>query len=115
MSLGESIPIRLLLENRGTLPVEIEMTGEPLAFDFVVRSSDGEEVWRRLEGVPVESILNVLPIAPGEILEFADVWHQQRNGGGQVPPGEYTVQGLLPVVGEPLGWVTGPQRLRIDD
>lgn len=114
MASGESIPMRLILENRGSVPMQLELGGEPLAFDFVVTSSDGSVVWRRLEGVPVESVLRVLPIAPGEVLQFEDVWHQQRTGGGQVAPGDYTVYGVLPVVGEDPGWVTETHQLRIE-
>lgn len=98
--------MRLVLENRGDTPVEVELTGRPIAFDLVVLATDGSEVWRRLEGVAVDLILQPRTLGPGEALDFTDTWPQHDDQGRQVSPGTYRVQGILPVVDVTGGWGT---------
>jgi hypothetical protein len=112
---GQPVPMTLVLENHGTTPVEVGLGGEPIAFDFTVRDARGAEIWRRLEGVAVESILHLRTVGPGETLEFADVWHQRDNRGRPIPPGDYEVTGILPVVDSPDGWRTDSETLRVEE
>lgn len=69
---GQPVPLRLTLTNRGDRPVEVELTGQPIAFDLAVVASDGTEVWRRLVGVPIEAILQPRTLAPGQEIAFSD-------------------------------------------
>ncbi|MQA89082.1 MAG: hypothetical protein GEU90_02425 [Gemmatimonas sp.] len=113
-SAGQPVAMTLMLENQGEEEVEIGLGGQPIAFDFIVRDTQGREVWSRLEGVPIESILQLRTIGPGEVMEFTDVWDQRTNSGLPVEPGTYEVSGVLPVVDEPDGWQTDTETLRIE-
>src|SRR5690606_18661121 len=63
---GEPVPLRLVLENHGFHPEEVDMSGETLAFDAVVFSLDGFEVWSRLEMSFMPQILQTRTLGPGE-------------------------------------------------
>jgi hypothetical protein len=110
---GVAVPFKLVLENRGDQPADVELGGDPISFDLSVRSSDGSEVWRRLEGVATADILISRTVAPGAAIEFADTWPQRSNKGRAVGPGVYRVRGILPVVGVPGGWGTEIKTLTI--
>lgn len=110
----EPVPMRLVLENHGDQPVEVGLGGAPIAFDFIVLDPDGQEVWSRLEGLAVEAILRPQTVGPGEAVDFLDAWDQRDNRGRRVAPGSYRVRGVLPVVGEPRGWGTETQVVRIE-
>jgi hypothetical protein len=73
--------------------------GGPRAIDLVVHDAVGRIVWRRLAGTTLLMVLGIRELAPGESLEFADVWPQQDQSGRPVPPGSYRLAGIVP--GEP--------------
>jgi hypothetical protein len=102
---GEPVPITLRLTNTAKRGVELYLTGRTVTFDIIVARPDGQVVWRRLEHVATQQILQIKMLAPGETFELKDVWRQA------VEPGEYTLTGVLPTGGEPLR--TAPARLRI--
>jgi hypothetical protein len=77
--------------------------GRTIAFDLVVRSPDGRVVWRRLEGQSIPAILQIRTPAPGEALALSDTWTQRGGDRRAVPPGTYSVEGVLPTdAPEPL-------------
>jgi len=86
---GRAVPITLRLTNVSPRAVEAHFLGREIAFDIVVSRADGTPVWRRLEGAIVPGILQVRMIAPGETLEWRDVWRPAN-------PGRYRLQGILP-------------------
>ncbi|MEJ7809610.1 MAG: BsuPI-related putative proteinase inhibitor [Gemmatimonadaceae bacterium] len=98
----EAVPIVLRVRNAGRERVELMLTGRPVAFDLVVMGADRTVVWRRLHGAAVSSMLQATLVGPGETLEFTERWLQQDNAGGAVPPGTYSIQGILPVEGGQL-------------
>lgn len=93
---GERVPITLRLTNASHLPVEAHFVGRTITFDIVVARKGGPEVWRRLRGATVQGILQIRMLAPGETLEFKDVWDQRTDAGAPAGAGDYTVQGILP-------------------
>lgn len=99
---GDSVPMALRVENAGDDPVELRLTGRPVAFDLIVMGEGGETVWRRLEGATVPQVLVLMSLAPGEALAFEDSWDQLSNAGSRVAPGTYTVRGELPAEGRRL-------------
>jgi hypothetical protein len=107
------VPLRMILENRGERSVEVGLGGSPIAFDFVITTAEGRQVWSRLEGVPVEAILQPRTLMPGESITFTDSWHQRDDRGRRVQPGTFRVRGVLPVVDVPEGWGTEPLTLEI--
>lgn len=93
---GSRVPMMLRVANTGRDSVVLGLTGRPTAFDFVVAAEDGTEVWSRLHDETVSMILELRPLAPGEVLEFTHEWNQQDNDRRDVAPGVYYVHGILP-------------------
>ena len=108
---GEAVAIALRLTNSSDRAVELYLTGRSITFDIVVARPDGQIVWRRLQHVPTQQILQVRTLAPGETLELTDRWQQRTDSGTPVVPGDYTVTGVIPTDRQPLR--TAPTRLRI--
>jgi hypothetical protein len=108
---GEPVPILLRLTNTGARTLNLYLTGRTITFDIIVARSDGQVVWRRLEHVTSQQIVQVKTLAPGETFELKDLWHQRTNAGTDAAPGDYTVTGVIPTDGPPLR--TAPARLRI--
>ena len=102
---GEPVPIRLRLTNTGARTLNLYLTGRTITFDIIVALSDGQVVWRRLEHVTSQQIVQVKTLAPGETFEMKDVWK------ATVDPGDYTVTGVIPTDGPPLR--TAPTPLRV--
>jgi hypothetical protein len=108
---GEPVPITLRLTNTGGRALTLYLTGRSITFDIIVARLDGDVVWRRLEHVASQQILQVKTLAPGETLELKDQWRQRTNAGAAAPTGDYTVTGVIPTDGQPLR--TAPVRLRV--
>ena len=108
---GETVPITLRLTNTGSRTVTLYLTGRSITFDITVARPDGDVVWRRLEHVASQQILQVKTLAPGETLELKERWRQRTNAGAAAPPGDYTVKGVIPTDGQPLR--TAPAPLRV--
>lgn len=92
---GEPVPVTLRVTNTGKQPVELYLTGRPVAFDIIVARPGGEIVWRRLQGETVAAILQVRILASGDSLEFKDEWNQRTDAGESVEAGDYTLRGVL--------------------
>ena len=93
---GATVLIAIRLTNVADRPLELQFVGRTIAFDVVVADDQGGVVWRRRERETVPAILQVMRLAPGETLEVRDRWRQRTNAGGRAPPGDYTIQGVLP-------------------
>lgn len=96
---GEPVRFTLRVANAGGRPATLYLQGRPPAFDLVVHDDVGRIVWRRLAGATLLMVLGIRELAPGESLEFADVWPQSDQSGRPVPPGRYRLAGIVP--GEP--------------
>lgn len=94
ISSGQSLDLRLSLENTCQDSVEAYLGGRP-AYDFLVTGTEGEEVWRWSHGEAIQAILEVKVLGPGEALVFEAAWDLRSNEGGAVPPGRYQVRGIL--------------------
>jgi hypothetical protein len=91
---GTPVPLTLTLRNTSHGPVELTLGGRP-AYDVIVTTPDGQEVWRWSHGQAIQAILELKTLAPGEELEFAAVWEQRDNAGRPVPAGTYWMRGVL--------------------
>jgi Intracellular proteinase inhibitor len=109
---GEPVPVVLRLTNRTERPLTMTLQGRPLAFDVTVTGPDGATVWRRLEGMVVQSILAVRTLAPAESLTFEAAWDGRRRDGSTAPPGRYLVVGKL-LTDTPEGLATRPTPLEL--
>ena len=86
---GEPVPIVLRVRNVGDKPLELYLTGQPIAFDITITRADGTQVWRRLEGAAISAILRIEVLGPREVLEFKDAWDQRQDDGKPAGPGVY--------------------------
>lgn len=93
---GEPVPITLRAKNLGAQPLDLYLRGREIAFDIIVTGAGGV-VWRRLEGRKAAAILQVRTLRPGESLELSDTWGQQTSRGIPAGPGDYMVEGSLPM------------------
>jgi len=82
--------------------MDLYLTGRSITFDIIIARPDGEVVWRRLQHVATQQILQVKHLAPGETLELTDRWHQRTDAGAPLTPGDYVVTGVIPTDREPL-------------
>jgi len=92
---GKPVPVTLRLTNTSDAPVTVYLTGRTITFDIIVERA-GEVVWRRLDHVATQQIVQVKTLAPGETLELRARWR------AAAPPGNYTVTGVIPTDREPL-------------
>jgi hypothetical protein len=109
---GDTVEIVLRIRNDGPKPIDLELSGRPVAFDVIVRGPDGKEVWRRLEGAAVASILMLLTLQPGEGRDFPAQWTQEDQAGRSVAPGRYVLHGVLPMGRRQM--TTAPRELIIE-
>jgi hypothetical protein len=109
---GEAVPIAIRIGNTADRTIELHLQGRTVTFDLIVRRGDSV-VWRRLEGESVQAILQLRPLAPGEVLVLEDTWRQEDNAGRRVGPGEYSVSGSVPTDGAPI--LAGPVPIMIGD
>ena len=91
---GETVQIKLTLQNVSDGPVNLVLGGRP-PFDFVVSTADGKQVWHWKCAKITPLALDNKTLEPGEELEFVGEWEQVDNRGEPVPPGVYLVRGVL--------------------
>jgi len=108
---GTPVPLTLKLRNTSHRSVELTLGGRP-AYDFVVTTPDGLEVWRWSHGQAIQAILELKTLRPGEELVFTAEWAQRDNEGRSVPAGTYWVRGVLNLE-PPVQLETEPQSLSI--
>ncbi len=62
---GVTVPITIRLENRGTRPLDLHLTGRPIAFDLVVSDPEGRVLWRRMDDEVLSMVLQLRTLEPG--------------------------------------------------
>ena len=91
---GQTVNLKLIWRNLTDKAVELTLGGRP-AYDFVVTTNEGKQIWRWLEGEMVQQILEIKTVDPGQKLEFTLEWQPVDQAGAALPPGRYLVQGIL--------------------
>lgn len=92
---GETVPIKVRVRNVSSAPLDLYLRGRDVTFDIAITDSAGDAVWSRLAGEPIQAILQLRTLAPGEVLELSHDWDQKSQRGGAVAPGRYTVRGTV--------------------
>ena len=109
---GEPVPFVFTVTNAGRVSVTLQLMGRVPSADFQVSDSRGRVVWSRLRGQTLMGALRLYPLDPGKSLSFRHTWSQQADAGRPVPPGDYTVRGVL-VTDDPKGLASPPAPLHI--
>lgn len=91
---GEAIYLGLDLINRGRSRKTITLTQRP-AYDFVITTEGGMEVWRWTYGKTIEDISREIEASLGLAFGAHVTWGQRDLDGHPVPRGTYWVQGTL--------------------
>jgi len=91
---GQTINLKLIWRNLTDKPVELTLGGRP-AYDFVVTTSEGKEIWRWLAGQTVQDILEIKTVDTGQKLEFMLEWQPVDQAGAALAPGHYLAHGIL--------------------
>ncbi len=109
---GQTVNLKLIWRNLTNQPVELTLGGRP-AYDFVVSTPEGKEIWRWLEGQAVQDILEIKTVDPGQKLEFTLEWQPVDQAGAALPPGKYLALGILNLDPPAAALKTKPKLLTI--
>ena len=107
------MPLVFRVSNTGAAAVTLPLQGREPTADFRVFDTRDRQIWSRLRGQIVLGSLRLYPLGARDTLTFRHVWDQRGDTGGQVPPGDYLVRGVL-ITDAPGGMVSGAFRLRIE-
>lgn len=88
-----AVPLRLVARNRSGRRLLVPMGGQ--RFDFQVFNSEGDRVWSWAQDKAFIMILEQRSLEPDEEMIFTARWDLRTNAGTRVPPGRYTVRGVL--------------------
>ena len=92
---GGPVQLTLAVENLSDKTVDLYLRGRVIAFDVIVRDQSGATVWQRLSGEIIQAVLQLKTLSGGETLMLTARWDQRTNAGVLVPPGNYSVTGVL--------------------
>lgn len=92
---GAVVAIKLRVTNSTATPLDLYLRGREVTFDIAIADSTGDAVWSRLRSEPIQAILQLRTLAPGEVLELSHDWDQTSQHGTAVAPGRYTVRGTV--------------------
>lgn len=96
VALGRSIQVTVHLRNQGPGPVDLGLTGDPVAVDLWVRNESGRLVWERLHGQMGNLVLQLRRLEAGEAMTFEYEWDLRDNDGVLLPPGRYRLEARVP-------------------
>jgi intracellular proteinase inhibitor BsuPI len=102
---GDSVSIVIKVENVTNRRLNLSLQGRQIAFDILITTAEGKPVWRRLENRPIQSILQMKSLAPGESFELRDTWRATT-------PGNYLVAASIPTDAVPIT-SSAPARLQV--
>ena len=88
---GEPITFELETSNRSNAPATLTAGSSCTAVVFDVLDSAQQRRWGSADGIACIQMLQPRTFAPQETVVESSTWEQKDSGGGQVPPGTYTV------------------------
>ena len=109
---GTTVPLELVLENRSDSVVILGVGGLPVAVNFIVVDSAGQEQWRLLGAKAwIANVVSRLLLPPHSEVTLSRSWDQRVRDASPAATGTYLVVGELPVLGRQLR--IGPSPIRI--
>ena len=109
--LGGLVPIVLRVTNTGSHALDLYLRGREPTFDVIAASQDGKIVWRLLENTIVPAILSIERLEPNASLTLHASWELSGERDMPIPPGTYSLVGILFTDGPELR--TPPAVLRV--
>lgn len=106
------MPLVFSVTNAGKVVITLQLMGRVPSADFQVSDAQGRLVWSRLRGQTMMGALRLYPLEAGKSLSFRHTWNQQADTGRLVPPGDYTIRGVL-LTDDPKGLASPPAPLRV--
>lgn len=96
-------PVVFILEvrNNGPIPVELRFSSGKRYDVLVYRQGEWSERWQWSRGKMFPLAVTTLRLRAGEVRRFRVEWNQRDNDGRQVPPGDYRVEAILPLLVPP--------------
>lgn len=85
---GEPVSIRFSIRNAAGGALGVMFTSGQ-RFDFIVRRSRGDEVWRWSHDKAFIQVIQTATLGPQEALAFSGTWDQRDFQGRHVDPGAY--------------------------
>lgn len=95
VSTGSPVDVALTVTNDFPAPVTLQFRSGQ-RYDFLVLNAAGDTVWQWRAGKAFIQVLGEEQLGPGESLEFLETVE------GALPPGDYTVVGVLASSSHPL-------------
>lgn len=90
---GDEVPLAMVVRNTGNRSLTIPFRGEQ-QFDFQVLDR-GRAVWNWSANRSFARRASSLTLNPGEEIQFSTRWNGETDSGDPLPPGRYTVRGIL--------------------
>jgi len=95
---SDTVHAKLNATNKGTQPATFTFTDACSCFQFEITDSAGNLVFANVPPpfAPCAQVITVITIQPGQTLTVATLdWKQVNMQGQQVPPGSYTITGVI--------------------
>lgn len=110
VQLGHPMRFGVVIRNVVRQKIEIHY-GEPP--QFVLTTTQGQVIWDGFDGGAWGASVSVRQLAPGDSLQFTQVWSGHLRSGQQAPAGSYNLWVRVPAFTGVRARVLGPLLLRI--
>lgn len=112
---GEPVAIQFTVRNAASGALGVMFTSGQ-RFDFIVRRSRGDEVWRWSHDKAFIQVVQTTMLQPQETLAFTETWDQRDFQGRRVDPGSYELIAVfMGRVGDRHAVTLPPLAIRIAD
>ena len=93
---GSPMAAVLRVRNLTDRPVDLYLRGRTFTVDVIAQRTDGDTLWRRLEGAIIPAMIHHQRLVPGRSIVIPVAWTWTLGAD------EYHLQALLLTEGEPL-------------
>jgi hypothetical protein len=100
--LNETISLSIMITNIGEENVTLTTPSLGLGVDFEVFNERGEQVYLWSYGKAFPEALGTIIVKTGETIFFNKTWNQTDTNGNLLPTGNYTLKGIIHIIGPNL-------------
>jgi hypothetical protein len=98
VELGKPVVFILEVRNASGAPMELRFFSGKQYDVLVYKQGEWSERWQWSRGKSFTMAFSAIRLNFGEVKRFRVEWNQKDNEGRQVPPGDYRVEAILPLV-----------------